>query len=440
MDHARVVTGWKAGLCVGLMLMCLAPARGAGRELAEQREVDESWGLSLRPPVGTRVVRRTADRYLMRILDDDEKFQLLVSVRRSTRPVTIAEVFKAAEADLRRIHETTRRLDRRDLEIDGRAGGLVYFDMPQTRGDGRLLLGQAFVQLAPDTLGLLEIEADMQDRAMAAATFESVLGSLELDLEEVAAERMAAAQAASVFQAGLDRPTVHGSLIEQQLFRIVDLPARGAGEPERDIGWMRIRQGEAERVGNHGVAVEVQARFFIEDKTYDSLAVYFVSDDGRYEDWSIKTTQRGVAARPGRQRDGESTPTDIETGIRTGSTIDVRIERDGGAVQTLSFTRPEAAYLPQAHAWLLPQLLPADEPAVYGFYWYNSAHRKLVYRTDEIVPALDRFTLITHPAPSDPELRATYGADRQLIEKSLSATRKLIPTTAAELRVKWPRG
>jgi len=61
------------------------------------------------------------------------------------------------------------------LSVSGRSGGLIYFDVPPTRGEGRVLLGQAFVELGPDTFAALEVEAGLADKEMAIATFEAVL-------------------------------------------------------------------------------------------------------------------------------------------------------------------------------------------------------------------------------------------------------------------------
>jgi len=70
----------------------------------------------------------------------------------------------------------------------------------------------------------------------------------------------------------------------------------------------------------------------------------------------------------------------------------------------------------------------------YGFYWYSSDRQKVVYRSDRVIPALDRFTLVTRLSPDDAELRAVYSSDRKMIEKQLSATRKLLPTTPQSSR------
>jgi len=420
------------------------------RPLGEQREYDRAWGLSLRPPQGTRVLRRTADDYLMRIEDEDGTFRLFLSVKRLKRPLTITQVLDAWQEQISRVHPTTRQGGRRELKVADRPAGVVYADVPRTRGEGRMVLGHGYVQMAPDTFALLEIESPIEHRPMATATFEAVLSTLELGgIEQVEADRTAAAQRALELHEKLTPKALHASLIEEQIFRIVESEAgRSKG---KDIGWMRVRQTVSERVEKRGVFVEVRARVFIEDQIYDSQAGYFVSDDRTYEDWSVKTTQRTNARAPRpsatRPRDRTSrpalddpTPTTTETGIRTSGAIEVRIDSPGRGAQTFSLTPPPTAYLSQAEAWLLPQIVPPDQPVTYGFYWYSPNHQKLVYRTDQVVPALDRFTLISRPAPNDPELRATYRGDRTLIEKNLSPTRKLVPTTAEQLRRIWPEG
>lgn len=438
-----------------MLLICslalTAAAQDTARPLSETREQERAWGLSLRPPQGTRVLRRTADDYLMRIEDEEGQFRIFLSVKRLKRAISIPQVLEAWQEQVSKVHETAQPLDRRELQVANRPAGVVYVEVPRTRGDGRVLLGQGYVQMTPDTFALLEVESPIEHRALASATFEAVLASVELaGVEQVEAERMAASQRAIEFQQALTPALLREALIEQQIFRIVETAEGGGarGSKPNDVGWMRVRQGTAERVEKPGVYVEVQARIFIEDQVYDSLAGYFWADDGTYEDWSVKTTQRPAGKSPRRKPDNrrpgglsdDTTPTATETGIRTGETIELRIDRQGSGAQTFSLTAPPTAYLSQAHAWLLPQIVPADQPATYGFYWYSSNQQKLVYRTDQVIPALDRFTLITRLAPNDPELRATYTSERTLIEKHLSATRKLVPTTPEQLRRIWPRG
>jgi len=276
--------------------------------------------------------------------------------------------------------------------------------VPPTRGEGRVLLGQAFVELGPDTFAALEVEAGLADKEMAIATFEAVLGTLEVaGVEELAAQRHAAAERSGEFQRHLAAGAVHKSLIEQQLFRIVETPpGRKTKGPEKDIGWTRVRQGTGERIARTG---------FRWRSRRGSLSPG--SPSTRWPSISHRTmartkTGRSDDATPHREarptgKDDATMRTNTETGIRAGGKIDIRVEVQGSGPVVLSFPEPEATYLSQAHAWALPQLLPADEPATYGFYWYSSDRQKVVYRSDRVIPALDRFTLVTRLSPDDAE-------------------------------------
>lgn len=409
------------------------------RPLSDTREHEKDYGLSLQPPVGTRVIRQTASRYLMQIADEDGKFKMFVSVKRLRRAVEIPQIAADAEAEMERIHETYQVLDERLLTVAERPAVLLYFDVPKAVDEGRMLLGQAYVQIAIDTVALIETEAAAEDGPMVRATFEAVLESLEVKgVAELAVEREAAAERSRQFHRGLRPAAVHAALIPEQVFRIVETGGGKDSRKGKDIGWMRVRQYQAERVEEPGVEVELRARIFTGPQASDTLALYFVADDDSYEEWSVTTTRRAATGKPDKKANTETNDdTAREIGVRTAGKIDVRIDAPRGGSETLSFPRPDATYLSQAAVWLLPQLLPTDQPATYGFYCYSPAHRKIQFRTDQVVPVPDGFMLITRPAPSDPALKAAYDNNRRLREKHLSPTTRLVPTTPEALKAIW---
>jgi hypothetical protein len=408
----------------------------AARPLSDTREQDHAYGLSLRPPIATTLLRQTASRYLMQILDEDGKFKIYASVPPRGQAMTLQKFSELAQAQLARTYNSAQLLDEREDEIAGRAAHVLYVLIPPHKptDPGRLLLGQAYVQIAANTFVVLEIEGHEEDQPLVRQTFESVLKSVEIKPPgELEAERRAATELVRDLFNSLTPEKVHASLIPEQIFRIVDAQKPGKSV---DIGWMRIHQSQTTVLDKPGVGVRVQARFVIEDAPIDTLGEYFVADDDSFEQWSVTTTRRPPGTDVNR-RINENTA--METGVRTAGKVEVRIDTPRGT-RNVSFVKPDFAYLSQAHAWLLPQLLPPDRPAVYGSYFYVAEHARILYRTDQIIPTLDGFTLLTRLSPNDAQLKASYDGDRHLKTKYLSATRQLIPTTPQELKRLWPRG
>ena len=234
---------------------------------------------------------------------------------------------------------------------------------------------------------------------------------------------------------------IHAALIPEQWFRVVQTPVPGEAGGERETGWLVVLQRRSEVTGTPGVEVEARWHILAPDRKSvdDSVGAYFASDDTRYEQWLVTTTRRTLL--PDGREDPDSPPmTTQETGTRSGGTVEIKLEQTGKGAMPLTFAKPPSGYLPQAYVWLLPSILPADEPAGYGFYWYNATMRSMTYRHDRVEPALDRFTIHTRLSPTEEETESTYDATRATLERRLSPALKLLPSTNAELQRLWPGG
>ncbi|MEX2673633.1 MAG: hypothetical protein WD294_16155 [Phycisphaeraceae bacterium] len=392
-----------------------------GRPLAEDRWLDNEYGVSLRLPVGVRTVRRTGDSYQLRAADEEDMFAMGVVVKQSRRELRMTDVMAQAKTQVAGVHRTTELLEEYAMEVGGVDIGVVMFRLPDTEQDDAFF-GQALVQIDPSTFAIIEISSSWGDADVVRPTFEAMIKTLELqgidDLEE---QRRKELERTQTWRRDLGITALHDALVEEQLFRIV--------EDGNDIGYMRMLQEQTEQNGKSGITVRVQSRVMISTFNIDSQAIFFASDDDTTELWEVRTTQRP-------QRGNGEEQTTVETGIRTGADIVVSHDRPLGSKRK-ELTRPPMGYVPLAETWVLPQVLPNDRPGTYGFYSYNPNEGGVTYRTEQVSPLLDGYTINSRLTPGGPELKATFDADRTMREKQLGPDRKLIPTTAQHINQLW---
>lgn len=433
MNHNRI--GLLAML-LGLVLSGTAAAadEDKGRQLDETRWRDQAYGLSLRPPLGSRLIEQTGDAYLVRILDQQGRFQMAASVKRSRQRLTMDAVVGSISMQLKSAQPSAKKSDPVRQKVDGHDATVMYFTYPQPAKGPDAIIGYCMVQMDAQSFAILELQCSADHAEQHIPTFERVIGSVEFtDQKELAKRREEAIERASQWLSRTRSPQrmkqLREQLREQQYFRILD--------GTKDIGYMRIRQAtetiDLARKKQPGIRVEIQSRLVKQNRTtIDTLAKFFLADDDTTELWTVTTTLR----QPAPNRPEPIKQTFTETGLRSGTNINITVNGPRGADQ-LRFNRPKRGYLSQVEAKLLPQIMPTDRAATYGFYWYNSATNKLTYRTEQVTPALSGFVITTRLGPNAPALRATYDGNRRLVEQQLSATRKLVATDKQTIMRLW---
>ena len=406
-----------------------APSKA--RPLTDQRWHDRAYGLSFLIPQDMRVVSRTADTAAARVEDQLNQMSISLHVKRSRSILTLKQVAKEArEQILSRISVNHILEEKSNITIADQPAAVIYAQTKSAKGED-ILLGQAIMQLDPQTFAVMEVTSALNEYPIAHDTFEAVLGSMQrMNPEQIAKQRAEQLKLGIEWRTELRPEQIHKALIGEQWYRVLD--------GKRDMGYMRVRQHKASQSGKTGVAVEVQQRIAIAADYYDSLATYFLADDDSVEMWKVTTTRRSIAARPNADPNAKNQQADtyVETGVRAGEEVNITLDGPRQADKR-KYNRPERGYLAQVEAQLLPQLLPNDRPGTYGFYYYSSSNNAVSFRTDTVTPTLTGFTVATRLSPNDPELKATYNAQRQLIEKQLGNDRRLVPTSAAMIQQIW---
>ncbi|MBI1369106.1 MAG: hypothetical protein GC162_10685 [Planctomycetes bacterium] len=399
----------------------------AGRPLSDHRWYDRSYGLSFLVPEGTTVKSLTVDTAIMRMEDDKKIFNMSLQVKRSRSVLTLKQVADEAKIEIRGALGNNKILDVKDRKVAGLPAVVIYNSSPLA--DGRqIIMGQAIMQMDPQTFAILDMRSEIKNAGVSQPTFEAVLDSMEIeDPKAIAAQREAALQAGANWRRGVDLKKLHASLVPEQYYRIVD--AEG-----RDIGYMRVRQTDEAVGGKKGVSVEMQSRIAAQQYYFDSIGTVFLSDDDSMEAWKTITTRKPQVVRGNGPQQGFQNST--ESGIRTGDAITVTTDAPQGAGKR-DYARPKIGYLSQVESYLLPQLLPIDRPGTYAFYFYSALEGKVGFRTDTVTPMLSGVVIETRLSPNDAPRKATYDANRKLVEKDLGGGNKMIPATAADIQRIW---
>jgi YD repeat-containing protein len=398
------------------------------RELADERWTDQAYGLSLRPPIGTRLVQDATDEYLLRVIDDENRFAIGLKISEAGQQMSLQQIVETAEKQIREAQELTRTISKRITELAGRDAAIVYFQGPNAAGLP-WLIGQAIVPIDGRNYAIIEIRCLYQFAGSYRPVFEAVLGSLQIaDQRELARQRAQAIERGEQWLRSITIKDRHAALVDQQYYRVI--------ENRRDVGYIRIRQAAEDRPvageSQHGIEVEIRMRMREGRLIADTSASMFLSDDQFTEIWEITTTYR----RPLAPEDEVAQRTFVESGLRRGNRIEVRLAR-ANEDETQTYERPAQGYLSLVDAQLIGQLLPRDRAGRYGFYWFNRQSATMTFRTDQVIPALSGYRLITRSAPNARPISSAYDADGNLLERNLTDGRRMIATDPQTILQIW---
>ncbi len=421
---------WTAAtLIILLAASAMAQQTFPPRELRTTAWQDQAHGISIHPPLGTKLVKNTGDQYLLRIIDEAKQFQITLALRQSRKALQLADVIKSAQDQIKSIQPASSVMGRELKRIGELDGVIIYFQMPQPRGNDALV-GQVIAQLDANRFVVMELRCAIQLGQQTIPTFEAVAQSLKVaDQQQISARRREAVGRAHDWKQQLRIEDLRKALVPEQFFRLT--------EKGRDIGYLRIRQ-EWSKDGvkanpQPGVNVEVQSRMVISGTTLDSRSAMYLSDSDIVELWTTTTTFR-QAENTGK----DAVRTVTEAGARRGDQISISVN-DSHTMKKRNFTykRPVLGYLSQVESQLLGQLVPRDRASVYGFYWYLPRTNKLTYRSDRITPTLTGYVMTTTLTPNGEPLRSTYDGEGRLLSKQLGGRRELVATTQEKILQRW---
>jgi hypothetical protein len=429
---------WRTGLSVllGCTLSLTAVSAIAGDDsdgpLSSQRWHERAHGLSLRPPLGSRIVSYTADDAFVRILAEGP-YTITAYLKKSPESITLDRITQLAIEQLGLAQPSAKIIDQRPFQAGDWAGQVIYFLIPPSKTAPAWAHGQAFIQLNDHEFVILKLHVDHARFDAVRGAFEAVVRSLERqDPNQLGLERAARIAAGDTWRQSLDVAKIHQSLQSDQWFRIVD--------QENDIGYMRIREQTATEMNLAGVRVDIQARIVLGKATYDSISNFFASDDGRYEVWSVRTTQRGGDTKTAQTAQDDLTKKSwAETGLRSDDQITVTIQNPTGSKE-YHWQRPPKAYLSQVDLHLLERLLPPDSKTEYGFYAYYPNTAEITYRVSRVDRSSadgNPLVVCTRPSPDQEEQVSYYDRSGRLLKRVLAEGRTTLPASQQQLASLW---
>ena len=420
-------TAWRTVRVLALLIVSLMSGQIRGDDtLLGKRWREHSYGVSLRPPLGSRLVSQTADDAIVRFYGDSG-YTVLVYIKKSGVELTLRDLIPKAIHQLGGVFPSAVILDQKRFEAAGRPGVVIYFRIPDVKR-GPWVMAQAFVQLEPRAFVMLQMETDLKHYQPTRKLYEAVLDSVEVqDPQELDRLRTEQIGRGAEWLATINPKRLQNAIRPRQWFRIVDAGA--------DIGYMQIAQETAAEMGQPGLRVTIQSRIILGPKAYDSLSTFFESNNGESELWSIRTTVRPAAAARRNARKG--TASWAETGVRSQDKITVSLEKPTGIEKT-QWNRPPTGYLSQVKVHMLEQLQTPGDQRDMGFYAYYPNARKVVYRSTRSEPGQDgTYKIYSRSSPEQDEQVTVYRPDGTLLKRTLPGGREILPAKAHDLRIKW---
>lgn len=433
---------WSVGWVLGLFLLASGLAWAGDPAVSpsqtEQAQDDQllstelwseqSYGLSLRPPLGSKLLRETFDELLLRIHGDDG-YVIALSIKKTQNDLDIEKVVATAIGQMAMVQPSAVVLQQRELRLASHPAAIICFEYPDPKGVHRIL-GQAFLQIDPTVFAWITLECEARQYKSSLPVYEALLRSLRLeDPAKLDAQRKQWLEQGETFHATVDAVRLNRAMVAEQWFRLL--------EDGKDIGYVRQLQGSDKRMDMTGLRVDIQAHMEMSQQVIDSISQFFLSQDMSYEIWSIRTTVRPMNPRPKPANAPPAEVTSTETGVRSKGKITLNRQNISGAAQDFVWQVPPT-YLSQVELQAIQPLLPKVSQT-YGFYAYYPNLGKLTLRTERVVVQADgQVSVYSRPSPEQNEQLSKYDASGKLLFRQLSEQRRLIPSTKAEIMAIWP--
>jgi hypothetical protein len=424
--------------------------------LDNQRWQEYSYGVSILPPINSVVNKLSVDDAIARITTQDG-YGIHLFIKETPNEMSLEQVQDLAIEQMTVAYPSANAMKDNVKPLDDYKQLSLYFYMPQTK-QGPWVTAQTFVQISPKVFVLFQLETPKVKYELADPVYKAVIASLKItDPRELFAQREKMLDAGHELLSKLQFEKLKDQLVPEQWFRFV--------EGDRDIGYMRIRQGFGkldgrEKADNNamermGFKIEVMARIQLGSTLYDSINTSYVSVEHDEEIWSIRTTERPQDPRKipqvklrDQQRlkfDVQQIPVDmqntwVETGLLSNGKIQLN-RRQPTSDRNFTWDMPPQAYLSQVDLYLLPMMLASQPDGQWGFYAYHPNKSKVSFRTERLEHlAGGRYRIYSRLSPEDIQEQVTdYEANGQIIKRVLPGGRMLIPAEQHLIERLWPQ-
>ena len=323
-----------------------------------------------------------------------------------------------------------------------------------TRGDATTIAGWLLVRTGDGIFVSLATATTARDFAEAQSTLERSFATLKVvDPRAIQAERDAAIERGQAFLQALTPQRVQALADGTSRVRRLWRPAADGSQEE--LGWVETRMQRAPRSSagrrgpsvlnapaerEEGLLVTIIARTLATDGTdrVETRANYWVSFDLQSEAWSVRSEQKGAGPRQRFEQIGLLPRTEGPPGS---ATLIVATDTGSGMGEPATWSRPPAAYLPQAIALALGRTLPQDgsAPADLAFYALDPASGRLCQRLVSWSrdPSASRWNLRVRNTPDTAPTLEVIDGSGQLLRRQESDGSCMEPSTPAEIERRW---
>ncbi len=365
----------------------------------------------------------------------------------------IEKLISTPAVDIEPVKRVIVKAERPEFE---RPAARFYVKLPTGNGDksADLIRGYTVFQTAQGEFVTFELKTLEPSFEKARPIYEATIASARFtDATALATARGAAIEAGMNFFSKVATPDYDAAIatLNDQYFRLCKPANGGADKDAQEIAYRRVRaergpRGKIDPQSNptkwgtmereQGIIIRFDARYLHEEQVVDVIGVYWMSNNGTQEAWSLQQAIRDPKRR---------TPAVVtETGAREGDQMAVTVAGTGQENRRVKPDVPKMGYITQVQSFLLPVLL-AQKHAVgeYGFYVYKSQNesRPITMRRDSLIEATDgsnNLILTSHQSENVPDQVSTYQPTGALVH-TISAAEKTIwtPSTLQQLVDLW---
>jgi hypothetical protein len=456
--------------------VAIHPALEVDKFLTGKRWQEHAVGLSFLIPKEAKQVPVTEPN-VAGIFHGNPGYILKVSLRRSPEMVDASTMGKFALVQFFETYPSATVLSHQTVRCAGSAGTLSFFKVSGGDKAPDAIQAQLLLQVGADhkTFAVMTLISKAKFYDQIRPILESIAHSVKTaDPKKLDEYRSKLITQAKQWHAGINAFHRRAALSKKPiLMRVIR-----AG---KDLGYMRVdqyrttedqwlakradlaagRKPKQVKPGRRaGIGIEVRSRLH-QDHTkagrpthvVDSSSLFFLSDDGDFEMWSLLSTIRpllGAAvpgaggARGGRAQNQSITA--LETGVREGNGITVSRQAPNVGITQDQWEIPKDkkvySYVPQVDIYLLGKLLPKENTGL-GFYTYvpgAGKTGKLSLRTERIIadPKTGHMTVFSRPLADHDEHVSHYDKQGMLIKRVFPDGRHILVTTDKQLRAIWP--
>jgi hypothetical protein len=323
-----------------------------------------------------------------------------------------------------------------------------------TRGDADTIAGWLLVRTGDGIFVSLAAATTPKDLAAAETLLDRSFATLAVvDPRALQAERDAAIERGQAFLKSLTPQRVQA--LADGVSRVRRLWRTAPDGTQEELGWVETRMQRAPRSSagrrgpsvlntaaerEEGLLIMIIARTLTTDGTsrVETRANYWVSWDLQSEAWTVRSDQKGTGPKQRFEQIGLLPRTDGPPGS---AALMVATDIGAGMGEPATWSRPPVAYLPQALALALGQVLPKDgtAPADMAFYALDPGSGRLCQRLVRWSREVegDRWTLKVQSTPDTPPSTETIDAQGQLLRRIEADGSCMEPSTPADIERRW---